>query len=371
MNNSETHIHNRKRPVIALIGSSKIDTLSKQISAEFLEEIAKKIGAAFARNQFDLLVFSSDTKFIAGYIVEGYIKEGVANSHCIIDASSTEFPTEYAEIYGQSTYSKVFIRHPDPDPDWEVGFFKSLRNNADGIIIIGGGSSAIAAGVHCISSNLPIFCVAKFGGAAKTIWKYLLSSKTELLEHDEILSMGDWSDSTLAKIIESLKRQMQKRENVRQQAIVNNEKPFHSFVSIFITCLFGLSFALNLGYNASNSNTPIFYIGFIFSLLLGGSAGSSIRQLLAFHTKRPAIPFWRSIALGLASGLIIGCCYALPHMMTLPSLKVPEVVESVHYSLLFVPPLLAFSAGLGFDYVLSKLEASADNKAAIAVSLMG
>src|SRR5204863_9950889 len=107
--------------------------------------------------------------FIEAHVVRGYIGSGKSVPHSIEvrypqknDDGNVPFPEETHQ-------PDVFDFRLDPNPNWEVSFYTSLRD-VDGIILLGGARSAFVTGVLAQIFGLPLAAIATFGGSAQAVW---------------------------------------------------------------------------------------------------------------------------------------------------------------------------------------------------------
>jgi len=118
----------------------------------------------------------------------------------------------YSQKYGEpaSTPDQAtderFEFLPDFNPDWESSFYQSLAT-VDGVVILGGGPSALIAGLVAIGHKKPVVACAAFGGSGEKVWR-ALREQTSPLERNEFAQMavGAWS-AELARLVSLLIRQ--------------------------------------------------------------------------------------------------------------------------------------------------------------------
>ena len=180
----------RERPCVAVVGSSVAGDILPAFTPEEVQAAARDVGKVLSEEGFRLLVFTSDERFIAPFVVEGYLSVPGVSKGSVIDGASVNYPTGYSQIFESYAESGVFLRHPDHHTDWEIGFFQSLKQQADALFLIGGGNSALAAAMSCIAEEKPIYCVPCFGGAASVAWKYLSTAGSPVLSPEDLVSMG-------------------------------------------------------------------------------------------------------------------------------------------------------------------------------------
>jgi len=112
-------------------------TLEEILSARVDEDALAKAGMR-------ILVYSSGEDFLEGPIVRGYIESQVAATGSI----QVRYPFTGAKpaFPEQQAHRRMFDWRPDDSPDWETSFYRSL-NEVDGILLLGGGSSTLIAGL--------------------------------------------------------------------------------------------------------------------------------------------------------------------------------------------------------------------------------
>jgi hypothetical protein len=357
--------------VVAVVGSARPDTIGEPADLESARAAAKQIGFQLAREGFGLMVFSSDERFIAPFVVKGYLDCEAAAGRSVVDAASVSHPTRYLETYPELASKGVFVQAPDHHQDWEVGYFTALKERADALLVIGGGDSALAAAIHCIDCNKPVYCVARFGGAAELAWKYLSAIGSPLLEPDEIRKMAGRTLESSQAVGTVLSQQLRRRQRLK-----NGDKPVDGIVAaswwcIVLTLLFVLSMAFNMMPSARPTSIGLFYLLFFASLLLGGGAGSVTRQLFSNRRASRLRPLSTSLALGFGAGFFVGCSYAIPHILSVSNNWRSESADAMVLALSLMPPLVAYTAGIGSDYVYARLTSAAKIQADQTITQLG
>jgi hypothetical protein len=76
------------------------------------------------------------------------------------------------EFQQLKTNLRCFEFRIDPNPGWEVSFYRSLYD-VDGIVLLGGGQSTLIAGIVATTRRTPILALKAFGGAAADVWQLL------------------------------------------------------------------------------------------------------------------------------------------------------------------------------------------------------
>jgi hypothetical protein len=347
-------------PIIAIVGNVKF--------SESAPTAAEALGRELAKAGFRILVYSSNAEYLEGRIVSGYVASRRANPRSI----QVRYPLHgqkpaFAE---QETNSEVFDWRPDHSPDWEMSFYQSL-NEVDGIVLMGGGSSTMIAGLVAMGHGIAMLPLAGFGGCAAKVWETLRPDR-DLPSADEISLMArpDWTDDQAGECAKALQNQIVRkadREFLRRMQQLRNETSItrHACfaVLLFVLAVVCVPFAWG---------RPLSYIVSMWLLfmspLLAGVAGSTIR--LVFDMRQGTPPLSRqsvitTAALGLIAGGVAGLLFVTAQVTTAspPSPTVgQEVVQlvSTEQARKLVPfgVLIGFIAGLTLDAVFRKLIAS-------------
>jgi hypothetical protein len=345
-------------PTIAIVGSARQAILDDTAQSDQVREAAEQIGRKLALSQCRIIVYSSDEGFIEPTVVRGFLGENPGEKS-IICIANEEYPIEYQGMDDPNGPFETFI---DPNPDWEIAFYQSLHDRADGVLLIGGGATTLAAGLVAVHANKALYSVAAFGGGANTAWKYL-SANPHLETSDERRHMKIWQgEPSAARCVEALIRQtgVAATESAKRAALESRLKemtrlkrqnlPALSTVALFVAILiFSLSRLPGFG-------TTWFWISLFCVLMSAGLMGSSVRLLL-----RPVLthPRGTTAVLGIVAGLVVGLSYLLPQLIAGSSGTVSATVAesdktSSTIAYFLAPALIALSAGFGFDYAFEK-----------------
>jgi len=124
-----------------------------------------------ARRGCRLLVYDSDNKFIEGEAVSGFVKAAKATRGSIVVRQPQQ--SEPKLFLEETSQPALFERRVDTSDQWEVSFYRSIADDADGIVLIGGANSVLIAGQVAIGARVPIVALEKSGGAASSVWRSL------------------------------------------------------------------------------------------------------------------------------------------------------------------------------------------------------
>ena len=120
-----------------------------------------------AKSGMRLVVWSSDPKFIEWDVVDGFLSVeniGMASVICIWHKD------HYPKFPRQDEEDGPLLLKRSPHEDWEVGFYESIKNEADGVILIGGGSTTLVADIVAASWGKGLFATPHFHGKAETLY---------------------------------------------------------------------------------------------------------------------------------------------------------------------------------------------------------
>src|SRR5438093_1183622 len=257
------------RPIVAIVGSI---TTSKDSEAA-----AAEIGRALAKARFRIVVFGNDPTYLESAVVRGYAgaQAGEAGSIQVtypLQQGRPEFPEQQA-------HEVLFDWEPEPSPNWEMSFYRSLHE-VDGIVLLGGGNSTQIAGIVAMGRRIAILAAAGFGGSTVRIWEALRPGR-DLASHEEIALMGRSAlpPETAVAFVGTLSSQLARRseelkqkqlEIVREEAAVK----VHALVAValFLAAVVCVPIALAQTLALATAISLLF-----LSPLLAGVAGSTIR----------------------------------------------------------------------------------------------
>lgn len=139
------------------------------VNTELAGQMASLISAEIARRGCRLLVYDSDNQFIEGEAVSGFVKatKGTLGSIVVRQPQIRE-PKLFRE---EASQPELFERRVDSSDQWEVSFYRSIADDADGVVLIGGANSVLIAGQVAIGARVPIVALEKSGGAATSVWR--------------------------------------------------------------------------------------------------------------------------------------------------------------------------------------------------------
>lgn len=337
-------------PIVAIAGNV---TTSDRSAA-----VAEVLGQELAKAGFRILVYSSEPEFLECHLVRGYVASRVA----VRGSIQVRYPLHSVKpaFVEQSTNSELFDWRPDHSPDWEMSFYQSL-GEVQGIILMGGGSSTLAAGALARGHQLAIVALPGFGGKAEQVWQNLRPGQ-DLASSDEISLMArpDWSDEMGAECIKAVTDQLaRKAERARLKRLEEIRKDIsirqHAVVA---GLLFAAAFAM-VPISAWDKPVPWIVMAALFICpALAGISGSTIR--LVFDLRQGSMPLSPQSAittgaLGLIAGGVAGLLFITAQMATAtdPGALPKQAARLVPFCF-----LIGFTAGMTLDAVFRKLIAT-------------
>lgn len=339
-------------PIVAIVGNVKT-SLDAPAAAEAL-------GRELAKAGLRILVYSSGADFLEGRIVKGYVASRLAKPRSI----QVRYPLhgEKPEFPEQQTNGEVFDWRPDHSQNWEMSFYQSL-NEANGILLMGGGDSTMIAGVVAMGHGIAMLPLAAFGGAAAKVWESLRPGR-DLPSADEISLMArpGWSDDHAAECVRVIKDQLaRKAELVRQRRIEERRKEvsvsLHAFFALLVFVVAVAAVPVALAWTDIPQSLLVSLL--FFSPLLAGVAGSTIR--LVFDASQGSAPVTTqttltTVAMGLIAGGVAGLLFITAQITTAPATGGPNIVSPEQAKkLVLFGVLIGFVAGLTLDAVFRKL----------------
>lgn len=289
----------------AIIGAAEVrPDQDPPIDVQKARDAAKHLGAALAKRGHGLVVY--DAKYIEADVVTAYIAAGPKmperGSPILVRQSPAPTSVRFSE---EQTSPAMFDRAFDPSTLWEVAFYRSLAN-ADGVVLIGGGSTTQIAGQVAIGARIPVLPLLRTGGAAAGVWQ-TIAPGVDLPVGPETARMADEpGESAAERWVDVLESQSKRRYAVESGPIVR-----HAVIAatLFILALL-LAFAGQLVPGTPAQAWPIAML--FVGTLCAGVAGAAVRMVFERrYGSGPLVPPSMSVtvALGLMAGALAGMLY--------------------------------------------------------------
>ena len=344
---------------IATLGSVRTEIVPDPELAKKGREAARALGRELARKGVRIIVYSGDPDFIECDVVAGYVGAADANAERMIEVHYPADKEGKIRFEEEATHPRLFQRLPHPSDHWQASFYRSFAAIA-GVVIIGGGRSALTSGHVALALGLPVIALADFKGGAERIWR-ALALEPAYKGSDEHTLMSRWKDDSAAPLVEGLVRrcseaaQAKARETAelkrlrRADALSSGQLRWAAmagaaFLLLIIALLWGLAFEVG---------TQRFTILFVAALLLAGLSGALVRRT---WKGSPAGSLGAVALFGTVAGFVVGIGYSIPSFVGGAGGNVFfwNTIDAGARLQLIIAVLTAFFAGFGFDLFLRR-----------------
>jgi hypothetical protein len=337
----------------------------------------EQLGRELARQGFRIVVYSSLPHTLEIDLVRGYL------SHNTTEPRSIE--VLYSQQVGQPSFKEEsgneekFAFLPDFNPDWEFSFYQSL-SQVDGMLIVGGGPSALIAGLVVIGHRKPLVACAAFGGSGDKIWRALRAQDYAVTGEDlALMAQTKWSPELASKLVGLLQKQKDEFARLEQVRLENEEKRIQerrlqelrenstiNWHAIISTALFAVAAFIWPLASLIPTNNPFQTLCMVLlTPMIAGASGASIRVVLDWAvgvTRTFALSAYnqsillRYAALGVVAGGLAGVSFVLAQIFA--SDVSPENMATSLRKLVPFLVIIGFAAGLAAEVVLSNLRKS-------------
>jgi hypothetical protein len=366
-------------PRIAVVGSYD-PARERELGLKNLShapQAGEELGRELARQGFRILVYSSLPHTLEIDLVRGYL------SHTTLEPKSIE--VLYSQQVGQPSFAEEigneekFVFLPDFNPDWEFSFYQSL-SEVDGMLILGGGPSALIAGLVVIGHRKPLVACAAFGGSGDKIWRALRAQNYAVSAEDlAFMAQAKWSSELASKIVGLLQKQKDEFARLEQVRLENEEKRIQerrlqelrenstiNWHAIISTILFAVAVFIWPMASLIPTTDPFQTLCFVLlTPMIAGASGASIRVVLdwaAGVTRTFALSAYnqsillRYAALGIVAGGLAGVSFVLAQIFA-SDISAANMATSLRKLVPFLV-IIGFAAGLAAEVVLSNLRKS-------------
>jgi hypothetical protein len=340
-------------PFVAIIGG--FWDLKNQNPAKFAEAkiMAMEIGSVLAKAGMGIVVYFSNDESLEPHVVSGYVAAvpvGVgAKSIRIRYPKSQAGKVRFAE---QGTRGELFDPVLFPSNDWEAPFYRSLADadGVDAVLLMGGGRSVLIAGQIALARPLPVLAVDGFGGTAEVIHTELATRTTKYPS-----AVTDSTDQLVAWLRQECAAREKRQEVVRQMETTYRKVTSELRKSVWAGSTFAALVA-TLFFGMAKAPSAEFYPVLMFAgLIAAGATGALIRSVIWGAEQTAPVT---SLLLGGVAGFVVGMAYLIPQWVGAPGVLSPSatVVEATDKIQFVSAALVAFSAGVGFDTVFTRLK---------------
>jgi hypothetical protein len=366
------------RPEIAIVGSfdpNRAQELGLK-KLDIVHKAAEDLGRELAKQGCSIVVYSSTANTLEIDVVRGFLsnKETPPGSVKVI----------FSQIAGQPKFGEEasnadkFDFRPDFNPDWEFSFYESL-GKVDGMLILGGGSWALIAGVVATSHRKPMLACSAFGGAGDKIWRTIRVQDYPLTDAEfALMGRTDWSGDLAARLVSLLEKQRtefarraqalldqeefrvqaRRRQELAENATIN----WHATISALLFALAVFAWPA-VSYLGAKSDISILFL-VLLTPIVAGASGATIRVVLDWATgvtRTFALSTYnqyillRYAALGIVAGGLAGVSFVLAQIFSggKGTLETDALRRLVPFLI-----IIGFAAGLTAEVVLSNLRKS-------------
>ncbi|MCW8381524.1 hypothetical protein [Streptomyces justiciae] len=335
-------------PLIAVMGSAdpgrRLDP--PLTDADGALTACEEIGAELAADGCRIIVYSSEAQFIESRVVTGFLTredlpEGSVQVRPPYEDGDIDFPQ-------RDERPEVFDLRYEPGNDWEISFYRSLRD-VDGVILVGGGRSTLVTGMICLAFGIPVYPLAAFGGSARKVWE-TMNRSTHHATADEVSAMGaQWGPGSAQRLVRLLGTQRERREEKQREEARSRRgatlRAGLGAVTGMLLLLLGFA-TIPLTY-AVESSTAVNLSALIVGALATGTSGAITRTVFDRETH------WaRTAVLGMSAGGIAFLLFVSAQLAASPDILAGEGVRR----LLFFVLAVGYVSGFTFDAVYNRLK---------------
>jgi ABC-type multidrug transport system fused ATPase/permease subunit len=351
-------------PLIAIVGSAEAQRPEYDPplkNAGKVKQAMEELGRELANGGYRILVYSSSPSYIEADVVRGYIKSNVARPNSI----QIRYPrgaASYSRFPEQGTQGALFEPIADTQPNWQVSFYESLKH-AQGVLIVGGVSSALITGVMARLLGIPVLAIAAFGGSAENLWALMRDLANVTPEEHQLMGRDVWASDSAAKLIAAFGQQRQRllaaKELARQEQLRDRRitrRRAGAMVALFLGAVVLLGFDL---FRPVSSGW--FAVLFFGVPLLAGASGGLARNVVELF-QGASIPAghdeYSAMALGSVGGFVSAILFVVAQWMSMPETVQQIMTGTVPWPvrvLVLFELVIGFTAGLTLEAVFTKL----------------
>ncbi len=352
-------------PIVAIVGGVRPETL-EGLSPEESEkcvgsyrETCRRLGACLAESRMRLLVWSSDPRFIERDVVDGFLGVPSPRRNSIICIWNQD---HYPDFPHQDKNGGPILLKRSHHDEWEIGFYESIKKEADAIVLLGGGATTLIAGLVAASWGKALFATPHYHGKAEMLYKWMHTTSNSVAsapisEEDIDLMSRPWSPENC---VSSLQRQLDgiARRREREQSRADYQSWVEERLSqtqssnrrSVAVVLMMMAFIASMAVAISLENGILDFIAFFGVLVFGGALGASLSLL---GTQRDStLSSWSAAVVGAGIGVIVGVVQISPNITQFfPNAELSQV----DMPLVFSSAVFALLGGLAFESSLQSL----------------
>jgi hypothetical protein len=256
----------------------------------------------------------------------------------------------------EATRRELFDSILFPSNDWEAPFYRSLADadGVDAVLLMAGARSTLIAGQIALARPLPVLAIDQFGGASGVIRNELAMRSTQYPS-----SATHSMEQSVAWLKKECAARANRREEARQMEMTYRKVTSDlrkgvwagsAFAALVLTVIFGMK----------QAPSPEFYPVLMFAGLIAAGATGALGRSVIWGAEQTAPVM--SLLLGGIAGFLVGIAYLIPQWIGAPGVLAPSAtaVEATDKIQFLSASMVAFSAGVGFDTVFTRLKKEAE-----------
>jgi hypothetical protein len=388
------------QPLVAIVGSANLTRTSFPYEPELkntddVKRACLELGHELANKGYRIMVYTSSSKYIEADVVEGYVSSGKA----VPGSIQIRYPNLVDAAPGfkeMKAHRNLFDDRRDRHSNWQVSFYNSLRD-AQGILLLGGGNSALITGLIALMYRIPLVSIATFGGSAETVWQ-ISADRLATDEESQVMSRPRWEEDSARRLIEILGdqsdrlREKEKQQRAAAQQTAQQEEQrraeaqqreerrraeeerrkveeerrrrremFWRAACATLLLLAATAAALLGIYRPAAGNTMFYGATFFLTPILAGAVGGVAVDLFDFYNSgdyKPNHAIFSGIVLGAIAGFFSAILFAASQWASTPAKEgaadgAQALPPATPLLIIFVM-LIGFTAGVALDKVFLK-----------------
>src|SRR5262249_33719320 len=142
-----------------------------------------------------------DPAFVRGYVRAATSLQKPQQQMILTSGDPPLFPEQSSDVART-------LFHEDPHPDWQVGFFRRMKQ-ADAVLIRGGAEFAFLTGLAAEALGKKVLPIKPFGGGGCAVWNTL---EAQMEREDRDATGPSWqtgrADELARRVVESHNRRI-------------------------------------------------------------------------------------------------------------------------------------------------------------------
>jgi hypothetical protein len=340
--------------VIAGSADPKRTNYEPRVDIERARKAARELGVALAKARSRIVVYHCE--FIEADVVAGYTSVRDALEKGIL----VRYPQQNtrAACFREAEHrSDVFDFKGDPTCDWEASYYRSLHD-ADGVILIGGGTSVVVTGHLALGFRIPLLALATFGGGAQKVWNAIVPDRDLPTETErERMAAPTWTAESADRCLAVLndqcaRRQRERAEQTSQANVEQREKWVRHILALGL--LIGSMGVLMSAFLLGAKSLPMFLALMFLGPCMSGASGSITRAV--WTEEAGPVQTLHTVVLGVGAGAISAALYFVTQLVANPNLlKTTLDRPELPTALIVLAVITGWIAGFTFDLVFTKL----------------